>query len=557
MASNSVTGSFRGIEVSFTYNGPHVIMSVLKKTDVGKQLRVMFQQQPLSGRVNWTSFQLSGQTQEVVVPTEVMQSHKLAFYVDDHEPIATYTDKILQELKLIHEQQVIDDKKDNPIPETETQTTQNIETDSSEKSNEIYNNNHVPDLLPNESHKESMPLPLPPSTEDHDSIEEKNELNDDTQAVHTPSSTEVLDTVDETNGDHNQTSIPESSETDTSSMDNSEMQNIHSNDEHNQGSVQTPKRKTQFIGHYLPEINNELQFKIKVPTLPKSGTKMETTFIPPRQTHSSKFKGKSYGFFGNLAGAFGLTVPKKKEYYVKQNEHLYENFHTELEKLESNYNNGCGIPLDNWDFDSLSEQQTAVLLLNMMVNEMSEWKKVAKKGNTSKNTLIESLEAIENELKQTLKQTRGIQAPAPTLFPDRKAANDQDLMDIKKDCDIYIQRFSEKLANLEQKHADKVKIPAFKKFLVDFVREKLYPNVAEFTSQNSVQSRLNWFLDLVNYEVMPIEPGKTKFSTEHHEPKEKRSSEYESDTIVEVISPGLQSKDGTRVIENAVVVVAE
>jgi molecular chaperone GrpE (heat shock protein) len=100
-------------------------------------------------------------------------------------------------------------------------------------------------------------------------------------------------------------------------------------------------------------------------------------------------------------------------------------------------------------------------------------------------------------------------------------------------------------------------VSAFKKFLVEFVRDKLFPNVAEFISLNMVQSRLNWFLDLVDYELMPIEPGKTKFSPEYHELKEKRSSKYESDTIVEVVSPGLQSKDGERVIQNAVVVQAE
>jgi molecular chaperone GrpE (heat shock protein) len=56
---------------------------------------------------------------------------------------------------------------------------------------------------------------------------------------------------------------------------------------------------------------------------------------------------------------------------------------------------------------------------------------------------------------------------------------------------------------------------------------------------------------------MPIEPGKTKFSPEYHEVKEKRSTDFDADTIVEVVAPGLQVKGGKRVIQNAVVIQAE
>ena len=561
MVASSVTGSFRGIEVSFTYNGPHIVMSVSNKDEDGRHLRVMFQQQPLGGRVNWTAFQLSRQTQEVVVPTEVIQSHKLAFYVDNHEPISTYTEKILEELKQIQNQPLIDNQSESSASEVEQQTPLDPQVEQGQK-NEL---NH-------QTCKQENGL-------DDKTLEKKSEVAATLSNMETPENSNFEENIDSErntipefdastplepqnidvnpNGDGDRTEQQEHTPNKTALKEGHEVAPILPKSDSDNESAQTPKRKTQYIGHYLPSVNSELQFKIKVPSLPKSVSQKQSTFIPPRPAATSKSNEKKDGLFGQLAGTFGFTLPKKKEYYVQQNRHLYDKFHATLEKLESDYNNGCGIPLDNWDLEALSEQQTAVLLLNLMVNEVSEWKKAAKKGNTTQDTLAKSLETIENELKQTLKHTRGIQAPAPTLFPDRTASTDKDLMDIQQDCDIYLQRFSHKLSALEQKHAEKVKIPAFKKFLVEFIRDKVFPNVAEFSSLNMVQSRLNWFLDLVDYELMPIEPGKTKFSPEHHKLKEKRSCEFESDTIVEVVSPGLQSKGGERVIQNAVVVQAE
>ena len=56
---------------------------------------------------------------------------------------------------------------------------------------------------------------------------------------------------------------------------------------------------------------------------------------------------------------------------------------------------------------------------------------------------------------------------------------------------------------------------------------------------------------------MSIEIGETKVLPSHHKVKDARSSEYEPGTIVEVITPGLQSRDGKRVNQMAVVIEAE
>lgn len=512
MASNSVSGSFKGIEINFTYEGPHVVMSVLNTTDEGKRLRVMFQQQPSSGRVNWTAFQLTGQVQEVVVPPEVIQSHKLAFYVDNHEPIATYTEKILEELKQIQEKYL----KENPIDVSAPEVEQQTPLLSSDDKIDVLLNNHA-------SSSEDNDIPK------IDSENTTQELNQNPNVIDDVSISKDLEISPDESKSIDKSSVPEK-----------------------------VKYKYNNINNYVPDVNTELQFKIKVPSLPKSATEEKATFIPPPKMvpPTSKSQQKN-GFLGNLAGAFGLSFANKKQYFMQLNKQLYDKFHADLEKLESDYNNGCSIPLENWDIESLSEQQTAVLLLNLMVNEVSEWKSEANKATSTKETLGVVLESIEKELKQTLKHTRGINAPSPTLFPDRTALSDKDLVRIQNDCDNYLKRFTDKLSTLEQKHAEKVRVPAFKKFLLEFVRDKLFPEVAEFSALKSVQTRLNWFLALIDYELIPIEPGTTKFSPEIHELKDICSSDFKTDTIVEVVSPGLQLKGGKRVVQNAIVIQAE
>ena len=554
MVANSVSGSFRGIEINFIYDGPHVVMSVLNTTDEGKRLRVMFQQQPRSGRVNWTTFELTGQIQEVVVPPEVMKSHKLAFYVNDHEPIATYTDKIIDELKQIQEKSNMENSPNVSVPEFNQQTPlltkeDGIDTlingsdgeNSMPETHEDYVNNRRTEVKSDGSNFQNIP---------NDSYED-------------PTYTNAADK--EQNGIVEEITDSSTATTDISTADISNGSQIKDLDELKDKSISEVKHdvstngkpKTLNIGRHVADVNTELQFKIKVPSLPKSAAKNQSTFIPTQSAQFSGTKQQRQGFLGNLAGAFGLSFANKKQFYLEQNKNLHERFHADLEKMENDYNNGKGIPLESWNIDALNEQQTAVLLLNLMVNEICEWKKDAQKANSTKDTLAVSLVEIEKELKQTLKHTRGINAPSPTLFPDRNATSDQELEHIQKDCDSYLKRFSEKLSTLEQKHAEKVRVPAFKKFLLDFVRDRLFPTVAEFTTLKSVQIRLSWFLDLVDYELMPIEPGVTKFSPEIHELKDVCSSDFDPDTIVEVVTPGLQLKGGTRIVQNAVVIQAE
>ena len=490
---SSVTGSFRDIKVSFTYNGPKIIMSVANQAVEERRLRVMYQRQPLSGRVNWTAFQLAGEEQSKVVPAEVMQSHRLTFYVDNHQPISTYTEKILEDLERIREES----------PQASEPDTSTIVPETAPNAQQAIVNRSDSTLQPEQNATAAV------QTEAQDTVAEVSQIKQNGQ---------LPDTHTQPVAKSDEQPKPESSE---------------------------------------PTLDMTPKFEIKVPTLPKSSSEQvqQITFIPPRIQASQEGKG----LFGKMRGAWQVFTGSKhnKTYYFQQNRRIQEEFQAKLTKLENSYNKGRGLPLNSWEHEMLNEKQTAVLLLNLMVNELTDWKKAIKPKDENSNPLSETLETLEKKLQAVLRQTRGVNAPPPTLCPNKDAKTEQELMAIQKDCERYLQRFSEKLAGLEQEHAEKVDVLPFKKFLVKFVQEKLYENVVKHNLSSAEQERLNWFLGLIDYELMPIELGKTKFSPEHHQAKDKHDSHFESDTIVEVISPGLQSKDGKRIIRTALVTLAE
>ncbi|MCG9128403.1 hypothetical protein JT359_12450 [Candidatus Poribacteria bacterium] len=565
MTANSVTGSFRGIEVSFSFNGPNIMMSVQNKEDIGRRLRVMYQQQPSGGRVNWVSFQLSEKTQNVLVPPDVIQSHRLAFYVDQHEPISTYTTSILEELDQIKGQMEIDGKVEDEVEQIE-EVKDDIQQDIMEHLNVTDTNLSNANGNGNDNH--SLPSELNPDSEVSETLQPKEQ----DESVDNQSEIEPLETLDSEslstiesklanlNSPQDNNQKKNSTNLDIPEYDESSENEVNSNND--QPTVDDvdnlPKRKAQYVGPHPQNTLQDIRFRIKVPSIPKSSSKQPATFLPPQPVLSGRRNARGQSIFKQLSGVLSLSNNKsKKEYYQEQNRSLYEKFHSDLEQLENDYNNGSGITIDDWDSNELSEEEAAVLVLNLMVNEIVSWKKSAKQGTDTKETLAAKLEEIEVELKQTLKQTRGMTAPSPTLFPDRVASSEQDLADIQRDCETYLERFTEKLSKLELQHAEKVKLPAFKRFLVEFVKDRLFPIVVEFSSLASVQPRLNWFLDLVDCELIPIEPGKTKISSELHEVKEKRRSDCDADTVVEVITPGIQSKDGNRIIQSAVVVQSE
>ena len=492
----------------------------------------------MSGLANWTQFQLTDAPVSHRLPIEILEAYRLTFFIDDAEPVSARIEKILTELEAL--------KPEHPVKDT-SETLAELDPLKSESLTEIQDEVHEPRLESPEDIATAAPTPLV-----------ETQSNGGTPSVPEVEATQQVKgkvEVPRPSGDRERT-----------------LESIRPKREQKPESKPAPgpmALKLPITQNAVPVssiVDSNLEFKIAVPSLPPSvrvaqrkaqaAAHLGTTAA---ESGLKSLKRKERGVFGQLAQALGLTTGGRrgKVYYQQKGEAVQNVFQNQLAKLERDYNEGYGLNLLDWDTDTLSEAEMAILLLNLMVSEMIAWRKEIGRPTPETEQLAQTLADVDTRLRQTLKQTRGASTPSPTLFSDLLAENERDLEKIQNECEAYLQRFTSKLIEQERKHAEKIEVLIFKKFLIEFIRDFLFAEVVKSTQGNELPERLNWFLDLVDSEVIPIEVGKTKVSPKHHKVKGARSCEFETGTIVEVVKAGLQSKDRKRVSQMAVVLEAE
>lgn len=573
MARNSVTGRFRDIEIVFTLDDDCTMMSVRNLVNEEKRVRVMYQKLAASGLANWVNFQLASAPILRRLPTEILEAHRLTFFVDDADPVSARIEKIITELNASNPEMPAEKKTPQDIPELSGRTPESITSAQDEAD--------APTL---KTPEESAVAPVNPSSEMPNDGNEtpapasEDETTQETkEAIENPLQTEIPELIGiDIDGNESLKSeveavkqveavaAPHPSEVDAPNP-------VVPENEQKQGEKPAPTpivMKLPVTQNAVPVsqiVDSNLEFKITVPTLPPSALveqrKAQAAALnTTAKVGSSASRSKEKGVLGQLAQTLGLAVSgrRSKTYYREKGESIQNEFQDQLAKLEGDYNEGYGFNLFNsWGMDTLNQEEIAILLLNLMMNEVIAWQKETGRPTPETEQLAQVLTEVDTKLRQTLKQTRGPSTPSPTLFPDLLAENQRDLEKIQNECDAYLHRFTSKLTEQEKGHAVKIEVLLFKKFLIEFIRDYLFVEVAKCTRGNELPKRLDWFLDLVNSEVIPIEVGKTKVSPKHHKVKAARPSEFETGTIIEVVTHGLQSKDGRRISQMAVVIEAE
>ena len=533
MAKNSVAGCFQDIEVSFSIDVDCIRMDLRNLVSDEKQMRVMYQKQPTSGLANWKQFQLLNQPVSLRLPKEVLEAYRLTFFVDNAEPISARVEKVLSELETIAEL-----PEENLSEETEPVT----DTELADIPNQVdVHTSGAPEAEAAKQVETTPNLPgiqLPPAMPNNANIDASKEAE--------PVETEKIKATPDLSA------IRQPKQTFRARPKSPLESNEHSQPSHTVAQPASIRK----IKPESPSAVPHSEFKISVSSLPSSALaaqrKSQISATQEGTNTKRKSKEKEKGFFGQIV----RTLKGGKVYYQEKGETIQNEFQELLSELEKDYNEGYGLDLSNWKPETLCEEETAIFVLNLMVNEISEWQKQTDRSTSDIGGIAETLAEVGTLLRQTLKQTRGVSAPSPTLFPNLLAENARDLEKIQNECDAYLQRFTSKLIKQEKEFAAKIEILSFRKFLTEFVRDFLFVEIAKNIHDNAVPKRLNWFLELVDSEVMPIEIGQTKVSPSHHKVKDARPSDCEPGTIVEVITPGLQSKDGKRVNQMAIVIEA-
>ena len=569
MARNSVTGRFRDIEILFSIDGDATIMSVRNLVNSERQVRVMYQKLSMSGLANWAQFQLTDAPVSRRLPTEILEAYRLTFFVDDTDPVSARIEKILTELETLKLEKPVADASEIAA-ELDSSKPESLTENRDEVQGHLLGNPEDITTVATTASLETQSHADEPSVSEVDATQHLEEAVTDAPKAETP---EPIGT----NINADEQALPEI----TTLQQINEKVKVP-----NRSKGRTPEslpRKNEQVSKNKPVpapialklpvtqdtvsissiVNSSLEFKIAVPSLPPSALSAQRKAQASAQLSAAAKTGltkrREKGVFGHIAEALRLTAGGRrgKAYYQQKGETIQSEFQEQLAKLERDYNEGYGLNLLDWDVDTLSEAEIAILLLNLMVNEAIAWRKETGRATPETESLVQTLDEVDTRLRRTLQQTRGVSTPSPTLFPDLLAESERDLEKIRNECDAYLQRFTGKLIEQEKKHSEKIEVLIFKKFLIEFIRDFLFVEVAESTRGGELPERLNWFLDIVASEVIPIEVGETRISPKHHKVKGARSCEFEAGTIVEVVRAGLQSKDGKRVNQMAVVIEAE
>ena len=107
-------------------------------------------------------------------------------------------------------------------------------------------------------------------------------------------------------------------------------------------------------------------------------------------------------------------------------------------------------------------------------------------------------------------------------------------------------RYSEQAINEKLKtitECDQENSEEYDQFISQFIKDRLFNGVARFVPSDQLPEQLEQCLQLVGYEVIPIEIGKTKADARIHDIQGSRQTNGEPGTVIEVILPGLRQKN--------------
>ena len=194
------------------------------------------------------------------------------------------------------------------------------------------------------------------------------------------------------------------------------------------------------------------------------------------------------------------------------------------------------------------------MILNSIARDLHQW--IAASEQSGHAPLVQILTDSEKVIKNELKTIRGETTPSPEpLDLESNISTDTELDHIRSQCLAYVARFKDTLYDYELRHAvDEVE---YTQFIHQFIKDQLFNNVPRFIPFGQLPKQLNKFLQLVDWEVVPIEIGETKVDARVHEIQGSEESGAKPGTVAKVVLPGLRRKTDNAVVQKPVVIRAE
>lgn len=242
------------------------------------------------------------------------------------------------------------------------------------------------------------------------------------------------------------------------------------------------------------------------------------------------------------------TEPQTISPYQREAEETIRDAQQRVIELVRNYQEGEPIDLDN--IFTSTPSQKALLNLNTIARDLCHWR--SELNQTGPVDLLQKLTYAKKTIKDKLKTIRGEEIPSPkTLDPPTDVRTETELTRIRNECDDYVVKFEGILRKYELEREVNPSI------CEQFIKNQIFNNLARFMPSDALSEKLDKFLQLVDWEIVPIKIGETQANSLVHEVQRSRQTGVKRGTIAEVIQPGLKRKSDSAIVQKPVVIRGE
>ena len=221
-----------------------------------------------------------------------------------------------------------------------------------------------------------------------------------------------------------------------------------------------------------------------------------------------------------------------------------------VEELARAYKDGEPIDLDYIEMPIPSHN--LVLNINWIARTIKEWIAELEQSTVGSQDLIQTLKYAEQTITDKLKTIR--EESTPALKPMNLETN-MELDNIRDQSITYPTRLEGVLIGYEL--GRKVDEATDTQFIPQFIKNNLFNNVAKYIPHDQLQEQLDKFLQLADYEVIPVEVGVTEADSRFYEIQGSIQTHVKRGTVAEVITPGLMLKSNHSIVQKPVVIRGE
>ena len=250
------------------------------------------------------------------------------------------------------------------------------------------------------------------------------------------------------------------------------------------------------------------------------------------------------------------NVPEQRSIdYQHEAETIVQETWERIAELARTYKDGEAI--DFVDVENPTPSQNTLMILNLVAGTIRKWKNELEQCDGTNHNLINTLTYGEQAIKERLREIRGDSTPVPNQLELETDINtDTGLNEIRNKCNLHVARFEGRLFGYEER-CEIDDLEQYNQFIPQFIKDRLFNGVSRFLSVEQLPEHLDQCLQLVGYEVVPIEIGKTQADVRLHNIQASRQTGVVPGTIVEVISPGLRRKVDGEIVQKPVVIRGE